>query len=73
MTGIILSNKMQKALVVAVYRTTIHPKYKKVYKVRKKYSVSCIDSTVYKIGDTVEVISCRPISKTISHKVIEKA
>jgi small subunit ribosomal protein S17 len=71
MTGIVTSNKMQKALVVTVYTTKLHKKYKKSYKTKKKYHVACFDSSKFKIGDSVEIVACRPISKTISFKVIE--
>jgi small subunit ribosomal protein S17 len=71
MTGIVTSNKMTNALVVTVYRTKIHPKYQKRYKVRKKYSVACSDSSKFKIGQEVTIKECRPISKTISFRVEE--
>lgn len=71
MTGIVTSNKMTKALVVTVYTTKVHPKYSKRYKSRKKYAASCIDSSKFKVGDTVEIVPTRPISKTISFKVVE--
>lgn len=72
MTGIVSSNKMQKALVVTVYRVTTHPKYLKKYKVRKRYNVACSDSTKFEIGQKVEITSCPPVSKTISFKVLEE-
>jgi small subunit ribosomal protein S17 len=71
MTGIVTSNKMMKSLVVTVFSTKTHPKYKKKFKSRKKYSVSCSDSSNFKIGDKVEIVSVRPVSKTISFKVLE--
>jgi ribosomal protein S17 len=71
MTGKITSNKMTKALVVTVFDTKVHAKYNKRYKSKKKYTVACLDSTKYSIGDTVEIISSRPLSKTITHKVVE--
>ncbi len=71
MTGIISSNKMMKALVVTVFTTKLHPKYNKRYKSKKRYTVACSDSSKFKIGDTVEIQSTRPISKTISFKVVE--
>ena len=65
MTGIISSNKMTKALVVTVFTTKLHPKYK------KRYSVQCSDSSKFKIGDSVEIVSTTPVSKTINFKVVE--
>lgn len=69
--GTVASNKMQKAIVVNVITTKIDPIYKKRVKVKKRYSVSCADSAKYNVGDEVQIQSCRPISKTISFKVIE--
>lgn len=71
MTGIISSNKMTKALVVTVFSTKLHPKYKKRFKSKKRYSVACSDSSKFKIGDSVEIISTSPVSKTINFKVVE--
>jgi ribosomal protein S17 len=67
----VVSNKQEKALVVVVYSTKIDPKYKKRYKSKKKYNVSCSDSKKFETGQEVEIISCRPISKTIRFKVLE--
>jgi small subunit ribosomal protein S17 len=71
MTGVVTSNKMTKALVVAVYNTAVHPKYHKRHKVRRKFKATCLDSSKFEVGQTVEIVSCRPISKTISFKVVE--
>jgi small subunit ribosomal protein S17 len=71
MTGIIYSNKMTKALVVTVYSIQIHPKYKKRFKTKKNYHVACKDASSFEIGQKVELISCRPVSKTIRWKVVE--
>jgi small subunit ribosomal protein S17 len=71
MTGIVTSNKMTKALVVTVFTTKLHQKYNKRYKSKKRYSVACVDSSNFKVGDKVEIVSTKPISKTISFKVVE--
>jgi small subunit ribosomal protein S17 len=71
MKGVVTSNKMQKALVVTVYTTKLHPKYKKRYKIRKKYHAACDDSSKYTVGQDIEIVSCRPISKTINFKVVQ--
>jgi small subunit ribosomal protein S17 len=71
MTATVVSNKMDKTLVVEVVRTAVHPKYQKRYKVRKKYSVSCDNSKNFAIGQVVEIESCRPISKTVKFKVVQ--
>lgn len=71
MTGIVTSNKMQKALVVTVFSMKLHSKYGKRFKTQKKYHVACNDSSKFVIGDSVEIIETKPISKTISWKVAE--
>jgi small subunit ribosomal protein S17 len=71
MTGIVTSNKMMKALVVTVFTTKLHQKYNKRYKSKKSYAAACSDSSKFKVGDKVEIVSTKPISKTISFKVVE--
>lgn len=71
MVGIVTSNKMEKALIVAVYRTKIHPKYHKRFKTRKKYAVSCSDSSKFKVGQEVSITECAPVSRTIRFKIAE--
>jgi small subunit ribosomal protein S17 len=71
LTGIIISNKMQKTVVVKVERTKEHPKYKKRYRVVKNYKAHD-ESGEYKIGDKVIVEECRPISKEKRWRVIKK-
>lgn len=71
MTGIVVSNKMTKALVVEVEAIKVSAKYGKRYKTKKKYPTACADSSKFRIGDKVEIVACRPISKTIKFKVVE--
>jgi small subunit ribosomal protein S17 len=60
--GTVVSNKMQKTLVVLVDRKYREKKLGKILSTRKKYKVHCDDSTV-KEGDSVAFIECRPLSK----------
>jgi ribosomal protein S17 len=62
---------MTKAVVVTVFSTKLHEKYKKRYKSKKKYAAACSDSAKFKLGDKVEIVSTKPVSKTISFKVVE--
>jgi small subunit ribosomal protein S17 len=71
MTGIVSSNKMTKALVVTVFSVQMHKKYKKQFKVKKKYHVACADSSKYNIGDSVTIVETKPVSKTIRWKIEE--
>ena len=60
--GVVVSDKLDKTVVVSVTRFVKHPFYGKFYKVSKKYKAHD-ESNKYKIGDTVEIIETRPISK----------
>lgn len=62
LTGIVLSAKADKTLVVEVKRVTMHPVYKKRFTVRKKYYVHD-EANQYHEWDTVSFLQCRPLSK----------
>ena len=62
LTGRVVSNKMQKTIVVAIERRMLHPLYKKYLTLTKK--VKAHDETNQAgIGDLVRIIESRPISK----------
>ena len=69
--GVIVSDKMQKTVVVKVERIKEHPKYKRRYKVHKKYKAHD-EKGEYKTGDKVVIEEYRPISKDKKWKVIKK-
>ena len=69
--GTITSDKMQKTAVVEVERIKEHPKYKRRFRLRKKYKAH-IESGEYHIGDKVIIEECRPISKDKKWRVIKK-
>ncbi len=69
--GKIISNKMQKTDVVLVERIKKHPKYKRRYKISKKYKAHD-ERGEYKVGDRVVIEECRPISKEKRWKVVQK-
>jgi len=69
--GIVVSDKMQKTVVVKVERQVRHPRYKKVYKVHKRYKAHD-EKEEYKIGDKVFIEECRPLSKGKKWKVVGK-
>ncbi len=69
--GIVVSDKMQKTVVVRVERIKAHPKYKKRYKINKNYKAHD-EKQIYKIGDRVIIEECRPLSKHKTWRVIEK-
>lgn len=70
MTGLVTSNKMTNAVVVTVYSTKMDLKYKKRFKVRKKYVAYCENPSAFKMGDEVKIVAVAPISKTIRWKII---
>jgi len=67
--GVVVSDKIDKTIVVAVNRLKLHPKYKKKYKVTKKYKVHD-EKNEFHIGDKVTIVECRPLSKDKRWKVI---
>lgn len=60
--GVVVSDKMDKTRVVSVESVKVHPMYKKRYKVNKKYKVHD-EKNLYKVGDKVKFLECRPLSK----------
>ncbi len=62
LTGRVVSNKMQKTIVVAIERRRLHPLYKKYLTLTKKVKAHD-EGNQAGIGDLVRVIESRPISK----------
>ena len=71
LTGTIVSNKMQKTVIVKVERLKEHPKYKRRYRFHKKYKAHD-EKGEYKVGEKVIIEECRPISKEKKWRVIKK-
>ncbi|OGI58281.1 30S ribosomal protein S17 [Candidatus Nomurabacteria bacterium RIFCSPHIGHO2_02_FULL_37_45] len=69
LVGVVVSDKMDKTVTVSVSRFIKHPLYGKFYKVNKKYKAHD-EENKYKIGDKIEIIETRPISKDKRFKVI---
>ncbi len=61
MTGVVTSNKMTKTVVVEISRTFRHPLYRKVVHLSKR--VKAHDELGCQIGDHVQIVESRPISK----------
>lgn len=68
--GVVVSNKMQKTIVVEVERTMRHPKYGKVMTRGKKHYAHN-ESKPLKVGDEVEIEETRPLSKLKRWRVVE--
>ena len=60
--GEIVSDKMDKTVVVKVSRLKVHPKYKKRYKITKRFKVHD-EKNEYHTGDKVMIEETRPLSK----------
>jgi small subunit ribosomal protein S17 len=71
MVGFVISDKSAKTLVVKVDRTKVHPKYKKRYTVSKKYKVHD-EKDIFREGDKVTFVQCRPLSKEKRWRVLYK-
>lgn len=69
--GVVVSDKMQKTIVVAISRLTMHPKYKKYYKITKRYKVHD-EKGEYHTGDKVLIQETRPMSKEKNWTVLNK-
>lgn len=72
LTGVIVSNKMVKTIVVKVETIKEHPIYKRRFKVHKKYKAHVENSADYIPGEKVIIEECKPISKDKTWQVIEK-
>ena len=69
--GVVVSDKMDKTIVVKVSRFVKHSLYGKFYQINKKYKAHDEENT-YKIGDKVEIVETRPMSKDKHFKVVNK-
>uniref|UniRef100_A0A831UAM7 Small ribosomal subunit protein uS17 n=1 Tax=Thermus islandicus TaxID=540988 RepID=A0A831UAM7_9DEIN len=69
LTGVVVSDKMQKTVTVLVERQFPHPLYGKVIKRSKKYLAHDPEER-YKVGDVVEIVESRPISRRKRFRVL---
>ena len=67
--GVVVSNKMQKTVVIKLERTLPHPQYGKIVTRAKKIYAHNEDQDL-KIGDIVEVVETRPMSKLKRWRVV---
>ena len=68
--GVVVSNKMDKSIVVAVERKEKHPMYGKFVKKTTKF-VAHDEKNECSVGDTVRVMETRPLSKTKNWRLVE--
>ena len=75
LVGVVVSDKMDKTVVVAVRDSVHHPLYKKILKRTKKYKVHD-ENNQAGVGDRVEIMETRKLSKDVNWrlvKIVEKA
>lgn len=70
LTGVVISDKMDKTVVVSVERAKQHPLYKKTLRRTKHYKAHD-PNNVCKLGDTVRLVETRPISKEKRWRVVD--
>jgi small subunit ribosomal protein S17 len=70
-TGVVVSDKMDKTVVVKVDSRKRHPKYKKTYQVSKKFKAHD-EKNEYHTGDKVEIRESKPLSKDKNYTVVRK-
>jgi small subunit ribosomal protein S17 len=63
-TGIVTSDKMDKTIVVKTERTFVQKELSKTLRTTKNYKVHCEEQARPKVGDLVEFVEGRPVSKT---------
>jgi small subunit ribosomal protein S17 len=61
-TGVVVSDRMQKTVVVSVERTVMHPRYQKILRRRSKVKVHDERNECH-VGDRVSIVECRPLSR----------
>jgi small subunit ribosomal protein S17 len=61
--GVVVANKMDKTVSVEVRTTVMHPRYKKYIQRRRRFKAHD-ESNACNIGDKVEIVESRPLSKT---------
>ncbi len=74
-TGVVLSNKMDKSIIVQVTRRVRHPIYKKYFFKSKKF-MAHDEQNECRIGDTVRIVETRPLSahkRWNLEKIVERA
>lgn len=74
LSGVVTSNKMMKTVVVEITRTYRHPLYKKVVQAKKR--VKAHDELSCRMGDKVQIVESRPLSREkrwVVETILERA
>ncbi len=72
MQGVVVSDKMEKTVVVRVERRVQHPVYKKFIRKSKKY-LAHDELNEAKIGETVRIRECRPLSRRKRWEILRES
>ncbi|MFA5287260.1 MAG: 30S ribosomal protein S17 [Candidatus Omnitrophota bacterium] len=70
LTGLVVSDKMQKTVVVKVLSISKHPKYSRIMKSHNKFKAHD-EKGIAKLGDTVRIEETRPLSKDKRFRVLK--
>ena len=70
LNGIVVSNKMEKTVVVRIDRTVQHPKYGKRYTVSTRYKVHAAGQKP-EVGTKVTIEECRPLSRDKRFRLVK--
>ncbi len=68
-TGTVISDKMQKTVIVRIMRLSKHPKYGRIVKRYNKFKAHD-EKNIAKLGDTVRIVETRPLSKDKRFRVV---
>jgi small subunit ribosomal protein S17 len=74
-SGVVVSDRMQKTVLVSVERTVVHPRYNKILRRRTKVKAHDERNECH-IGDRVLIVECRPLSRDKRwrvSKILERA
>lgn len=70
LVGIVSSDKRDKTITVSIENRETHPLYRKQYTKTRKYTAHDEKNEAH-LGDKVEIVACRPLSKTKSFKLVK--
>lgn len=68
--GVVVSDKMEKTVVVAIEQMVQHPLYGRIVKQTKKFKAHN-ENNEARVGDTVKIMETRPLSKEKSWRIVE--
>jgi small subunit ribosomal protein S17 len=68
--GTVTSDKRDKTITVSITSRETHPLYRKQYSHTRKYTAHDEANEAHE-GDKVEIVACRPFSKTVSYKLVK--